>query len=263
MVSRPTYVGGLGFGLKWDMGWMHDTLKYFSMESIYRRFHHGQLTFRGLYAFSENFVLPLSHDEVVYGKRSLLDKMPGDGWQKFANLRLLLGYMYAQPGKKLVFMGGEFGQGLEWSHDHGLNWELLQLPQHHGLQLWVADLNRLYREHPAMHRADSHPEGFEWVDCHDADTSTLSFLRKAMEPAAQAVLAVFNFTPVPRHGYRIGVPHPGFWREILNSDAAFYGGSGQGNAGGAETDTVCAHGRSQSLSLTLPPLAAVFFRLEA
>ena len=262
MVSRPTYLGGLGFGLKWDMGWMHDTLKYISMDPVYRRFHHDQLTFRALYAFTENFVLPLSHDEVVHGKKSLLDKMPGVGLQKFANLRLLLGYMYAQPGKKLVFMGGEFGQGLEWSHDRSLNWELLQYPPHNGLQLWVADLNRLYREEPALHRTDSRPEGFEWVDCHDADTSTLSFLRRAMDSPARAVLAVFNFTPVPRHGYRIGVPYPGLWHEILNSDATVYGGSGQGNSGGAETAPVWAQGRLQSLALTLPPLSAVLFRHE-
>ncbi len=262
MVSRPTYVGGLGFGLKWDMGWMHDTLEYMSMDPIFRRYHHDQLTFRGIYAFSENFVLPLSHDEVVHGKGSLLNKMPGDDWRKFAGLRLLFGYMYAQPGKKLLFMGGELGQRAEWSHDGALNWDLLRYPQHRGLQKWVADLNHLYRSEPSMHRQDNQPAGFEWIDCHDADRSVLSFLRKTGGSDGKTIMVVCNFTPILRHGYRVGAPHAGFWREILNSDAAVYGGSGQGNLGGKETTAAAAHGRPQSLLLTLPPLSAIFLRHE-
>jgi 1,4-alpha-glucan branching enzyme len=258
MVSRPTYLGGLGFSLKWDMGWMHDTLSYMSRDPVFRRFHHDELTFRGLYAFTENFTLPLSHDEVVHGKKSLLGKMPGDDWQKFANLRLLLALMYAQSGKKLLFMGGEFGQRSEWGHDRSLDWYLLQYAPHQGLQQLVADLNRIYRSEPALHELDNHPEGFEWIDCHDADTSVLTFLRKASKAAQRPVLTVFNFTPVPRHDYHVGAPFPGHWDEILNSDAAVYGGSGQGNMGLKETKPVPVHGRPQSLSLTLPPLAAVF-----
>lgn len=262
MVSRPTYLGGLGFGFKWDMGWMHDTLSYFSRDAIFRRFHHDQLTFRGLYAFTENFILPLSHDEVVHGKGSLFGKMPGDDWQRFANLRLLLASQYAQPGKKLLFMGGEFGQRAEWGHDRSLDWHLLQFEPHQGIKNLVADLNRIYRSEPALHETDCNPAGFEWIDCHDADSSTLSFLRKASDPARNPVLAIFNFTPVPRIDYRIGVPHAGFWHEIFNSDAAVYGGSGMGNLGGKATVPVEAHGRPQSLSLTLPPLSALFLRLE-
>ncbi len=261
MVSRPIYVGGLGFGLKWDMGWMHDTLKYMSLDSIYRRYHHDELTFRGLYMFTENFVLPLSHDEVVHGKGSLLGKMPGDDWQKFANLRLLLGYMYAQPGKKLLFMGGEFGQWREWAHDESLDWHLLEYPPHQGLQRWVQDLNRVYREEPALHQMDCQPDGFEWIDCHDSESSVISMLRKGGD-AGSAVIAVFNFTPVPRHNYIIGAPASGIWREILNSDAEYYGGSGHGNLGGRETAPLSVHGRPCSLTLTLPPLGAVFLRRE-
>ncbi len=263
MVSRPTYLGGLGFGLKWDMGWMHDTLSYMSRDSVFRRFHHDQLTFRGIYAFTENFVLPLSHDEVVHGKNSLLGKMPGDDWQQFANLRLLLAYMYAQAGKKLLFMGGEFGQREEWGHDRSLDWNLLNYAPHQGLQKLVIDLNQIYRSEPALHELDSQPDGFEWIDCHDADTSVLTFLRKASQPARHPILAVFNFTPVPRDDYRVGAPFPGVWREILNSDAAIYDGSGLGNLGSKETIPIAAHGRPQSLSLTLPPLAAVYLRHES
>lgn len=257
MVTRPTYLGGLGFGLKWDMGWMHDTLKYFSEDPIFRKYHHELLTFRLLYAFNENFVLPLSHDEVVHGKGSLYQKMPGDKWQKLANLRALYGYMYAQPGKKLLFMGQEFGQTYEWNHEEELPWWHLEDPMHRGLQLWVRDLNELLRREPALYRLDFSPEGFEWVDFSDWEKSIVSFLRKA--PGSE-VLCCFNFTPVPRTGYRIGVPRPGFWRELLNSDATFYGGSGMGNMGGVEAEAIPMHGRPYSLNLTLPPLSALFFK---
>jgi 1,4-alpha-glucan branching enzyme len=257
MVSRPTYVGGLGFGLKWDMGWMHDTLAYFSRDPLHRSYHHSQLTFRQLYAFHENFVLPLSHDEVVHGKGSLLGKMPGDDWQRFANLRLLYAYMYAQPGKKLLFMGAELAQWREWRHDDSLDWHLLQFPAHEGVRLALADLNRVYRETPALHELDCLPSGFEWVDCNDAYASTLSFLRKAASQD-EAVLVVCNFTPVPRIDYHVGVPWGGFWREMLNTDAQEYGGSGMGNGGGVTAEESPVHGRPFSLSLTLPPLAAVF-----
>jgi len=257
MVSRPLYLGGLGFGLKWDMGWMHDTLDYMAKDAVYRKHHHNNLTFRLMYSFYENFVLPLSHDEVVYGKRSLLNKMPGDDWQKFANMRLLLGYMYAQPGKKLLFMGGEFGQWQEWSHDASLDWHLLQYPLHSGLKKWVADLNRLYRTYPSLYQVDFDWAGFEWIDCNDIEQSTLSLVRKGRTPG-DAMLVVFNFTPVPRLNYRVGVPQPGFWRELLNSDAKEYGGSSYGNFGGVEAAPVKLHGRSHSLTITLPPLAALF-----
>src|SRR5712692_1384758 len=253
MVSRPNYVGGLGFGLKWDMGWMHDTLEYMSKDPIHRRYEHNKLTFRMIYAFHENFVLPLSHDEVVYGKRSLLGKMPGDDWQKFANLRGLFGYMCAQPAKKLLFMGGEFGQWKEWVHDESLDWHLLQYAPHRGVQRWVEDLNRLYRNEAALHELDCQPAGFEWIDCNDAEGSTVSLIRKA-KSTDEVVLAVCNFTPVPRNDYRVGVVRSGFWRELLNSDATEYGGSGQGNKGGTESTIVPCHGRPYSLNLTLPPL---------
>jgi len=262
MVSRPTYVGGLGFGLKWDMGWMHDTLEYMTKDPIYRKYHHNNLTFRLLYAFFENFVLPLSHDEVTHGKGSLLGKMPGDNWQKFANLRLLLGYMYAQPGKKLLFMGGEFGQWREWTHDESLDWHLLQYLPHSGVQRWVSDLNRLYRSQPALHQADFSPAGFEWIDCNDVENSVVSLIRKGHD-AKDIVLVVCNFTPVTRFGYRVGVPIPGYWKELLNSDAKEYGGSGQGNLGGMEAEPVPFHGRPYSLNITLPPLAALFFKPSA
>ena len=257
MVSRPTYVGGLGFGLKWDMGWMHDTLQYMCKEPVHRRYHQDKLTFRMLYAFHENFVLPLSHDEVVYGKGSLLGKMSGDDWQKFANLRALYGYMYAQPAKKLLFMGGEFGQWREWSHDGSLDWDLVDYPLHSGVQQWIRDLNRLYRSEPALHELDCEPAGFEWIDCGDAESSVVSLIRKG-KSSPNLVLMVCNFTPVPRQEYRIGAPHGGFWREALNSDATEYGGSGMGNRGGVDADPWPQHGRSFSLALTLPPLSVLF-----
>jgi 1,4-alpha-glucan branching enzyme len=259
MVSRPNYVGGLGFGLKWDMGWMHDTLEYMSQDPIYRRYHHNRLTFRMIYAFHENFVLPLSHDEVVYGKRSLLGKMPGDDWQKFANLRALFGYMYAQPGKKLLFMGGEFGQWREWVHDGTLDWDLLGYPLHAGLQRWVQDLNRLYRSEPALHEMDCDPAGFEWIDCDDADSSTVTLIRKG-KSTSTIIMVICNFTPVPRYSYRLGSPRGGFWQEMLNSDANEYGGSNMGNLGGMETVPVPLHGRPYSLTITLPPLSVSFFK---
>jgi 1,4-alpha-glucan branching enzyme len=258
MVSRPTYLGGLGFGMKWDMGWMHDTLQFFSHEPIHRSYHHNMLTFRMLYGFMENFVLPLSHDEVVHGKGSLLGKMPGDDWQKFANLRLLFGYMYAQPGKKLLFMGGEIGQWREWAHDTSLDWNLLDWPMHRGLQTWVEMLNRLYRGERPLHELDCDPAGFEWVDCNDSAASTISLLRK--DRLGDTVLGVFNFTPVPRIDYQVGVPSAGFWRELLNSDAKEYGGSGMGNLGGVNTLEKPVHGRPYTLQLTLPPLAALFLK---
>ncbi len=261
MVSRPTYLGGLGFGLKWDMGWMHDTLEYFRHDPIHRRFHHNLLTFRMLYGFTENFVLPLSHDEVVHGKGSLIGKMPGDEWQRFANLRLLFGYMYAQPGKKMLFMGDEFGQVREWAHDSSLEWHVLQYPVHIGLQNWVEQLNRLYREHPALHELDHDPSGFEWIDCNDSLTSTISLLRKG-KSARENIVGVFNFTPVPRTGFRLGVPSGGYWKELLNSDAKEYDGSGMGNLGGVMAEEKPSHGRSHSLSLTLPPLGALFLKAE-
>ncbi|WP_322820177.1 1,4-alpha-glucan branching protein GlgB [Chloroflexus sp.] len=258
MVSRPVYVGGLGFGFKWDMGWMHDTLQYFRRDPIYRRFHHNELTFRGLYMFSENYVLPLSHDEVVHGKGSLLDKMAGDVWQKFANLRLLYSYMFAQPGKKLLFMGGEFGQWREWSHDTSLDWHLLMFPSHQGMQRLIKDLNHLYRTEPALHELDCDPRGFEWIDANDADASVYSFLRKSRY--GEQILIVINATPVVREDYRIGVPVGGWWRELFNSDSEYYWGSGQGNAGGVMADAVPVHGRDFSLRLRLPPLGALFLK---
>lgn len=261
MVSRPTYLGGLGFGMKWDMGWMHDTLSYMSLDPIHRRYHHDKITFRGLYMFTENFLLPLSHDEVVHGKSSLLGKMPGDAWRKFANLRLLLGYMYAQPGKKLLFMGCEFGQWNEWSHDASLDWHLLQYDTHRGLQRWVQDLNRLYREEPALHQLDFQPEGFEWIDCGDTDSSVISFVRKG-DSTQSAVMVICNFTPVLRQSYSVGVPYNGYWKEVLNSDAELYGGSGHGNMGGLETVPVRLHNQPCSLTLTLPPLSILLFRTE-
>jgi 1,4-alpha-glucan branching enzyme len=258
MVSRPTYVGGLGFGMKWDMGWMHDTLRYFGNEPIHRKYHHNDLTFRMMYAFTENFVLPLSHDEVVHGKGSLIGKMPGDEWQRFANLRLLFAHMYSQPGKKLVFMGGEIGQYREWNHDVSIDWHLLDHVPHSTLQRWVEDLNRTYREFPALHEVDVSPEGFEWIDCCDTEQSVVSLLRRARTNPEQEVVVVLNFTPVPRHNYQIGVPRGGHWKEILNSDAQLYGGSGQGNLGGVEAVPIPLHGRKWSVNLTLPPLGAVF-----
>ena len=258
-VSRPTYVGGLGFGYKWDMGWMHDTLSYLQNDPIHRKYHHNQLTFRSLYSFTENFVLPLSHDEVVHGKGSLIGKMPGDEWQKFANLRLLYGYMYGQSGKKLLFMGGEFGQVREWTHDGSLEWHVLQYPVHRGIQNWVEQLNRVYRNENALHELDTDPAGFEWVDANDSADSVLTFLRKGKSPW-DTILVVCNFTPVPRENYVVGVPFDGYWRELLNSDAAEYGGSNMGNGGGAQSRGIAAHGRPHSLQLTLPPLSVLFLK---
>ncbi len=262
MVSRPTYAGGLGFGLKWDMGWMHDALQYMSHEPVHRKYHHNELTFRTLYAFHENFVLALSHDEVVHGKKSLLAKMPGDPWQKFANLRLLYAYMYAQPGKKLLFMGAEIGQWREWSHEESLEWHLLQQDSHRQLQKFVSDLNHTYRRERALHELDCEPGGFEWIDGSDSQQSTLTFLRKSRD-CGEIVAAAFNFTPVPRHNYRIGVPRSGYWQEILNSDARLYGGADFGNLGGIEAESYSTHGRPFSLTLTLPPLGAVFLKSTA
>ena len=259
LVSRPNYVGGLGFGLKWDMGWMHDTLEYFSRDPLFRKYDHHALTFRILYAFQENFILPLSHDEVVHGKGSLLRQMPGDDWQKFANLRLLFGYMFSQPGKKLLFMGGEFGQWDEWYHEKSLDWHLTQIPAHIGVQRWVEDLNQFYRREPALYEKDFSPEGFAWIDFHDIDHSITAYLRRGREPR-ETIVVVANFTPVVYHNYRVGVPAGGFWQEILNSDAPDYGGSGQGNLGGVEAFPIPAHGHYASLNLTLPPLGIVFFK---
>jgi 1,4-alpha-glucan branching enzyme len=259
MVSRPVYLGGLGFGMKWDMGWMHDTLEYFKQDPIHRKYHHSKLTFRMLYSFQENFVLPLSHDEVVHGKGSLIGKMPGDEKNRFANLRLLFAYMYAQPGKKLMFMGDEFGQVREWAHDTSLEWHVLQYPTHSGLQNWVGQLNRVYRSEPALHLLDTNSAGFEWVDCNDNLTSTISLLRKSESPK-DTVLIVCNFTPMVRVGYRVGVPEGGYWRELLNSDALEYGGTGVGNLGGVNAEAEPAHGRPHSLKLTLPPLSALFLK---
>jgi 1,4-alpha-glucan branching enzyme len=259
MVSRPTYLGGLGFDMKWDMGWMHDTLQYMSNDPVHRAYHHNKLTFRMLYAFTENYILPLSHDEVVHGKGSLLGKMSGDDWQKFANLRALLGYMYAQPGKKLLFMGAEWGQWGEWSHDRSLDWHLVDDPLHSGIQRWVHDLNQIYRREPALHQLDFASEGFGWVDCNDALQSTISLIRRGPSKSDVLLLAC-NFTPVPRHNYRIGAPHAGFWQEILNSDSHYYGGSGQGSLGAVEAAPVPNHGQPYSLNLTLPPLAVVFLK---
>jgi len=257
MVSRPLYVGGLGFGMKWDMGWMHDTLDYLRNDPVHRKFHHNRLTFRMLYAFHENFVLALSHDEVVHGKRSLLDRMAGDTWQKFANLRLLFGYQFAQSGKKLLFMGGEFGQRREWNHDTSLDWHLTNQREHAGIQRWVADLNKLYRREPALHANEFQQSGFEWVDVGDVEQSIIGFLRRGKTPE-DVVLVVANFTPIPRHGYRVGVPHGGHWRELVNSNAETYGGTGMGNLGGVEAEATQVHGRAYSLNLTLPPLAILF-----
>jgi 1,4-alpha-glucan branching enzyme len=261
MVSRPTYIGGLGFGMKWDMGWMHDTLEYMSKDPVYRKFHHNLLTFRMIYAFHENFVLPLSHDEVVHGKGSLLGKMPGDDWQKFANLRLLLSYMFAQPGKKLLFMGGEFGQWSEWYHETSLDWHLLQYPNHLSLNRLVKDLNRLYSKEPALHELDFHPAGFEWVDCNDVDNSTISFIRKGRN-FEDMILVVCNFTPVPRSSYHLGVPRGGIWREIFNSDALEYGGTNLWRIGNVETINIPSHDRPYSLKINLPPLGALFIKWE-
>ncbi len=259
MVSRPVYLGGLGFGMKWNMGWMHDTLDFFQRDPIHRRYHHDRLTFSIWYAFAENFVLPLSHDEVVHGKSSLLGKMPGDAWQRFANLRLLLGYLWAHPGKKLLFMGGEFGQPGEWAHEQALPWHVLQQPEHAGVQRWVVDCNRLLRTEAALHQVDFDAAGFQWVDSNDSQNGLLAFLRLGREGTAP-VLVACNLTPVPRLRRRLGVPVGGHWRELANSDAALYGGSGMGNLGGVQAAAVASHGQPYSIELTLPPLAVVFLK---
>ena len=257
MVSRPPDMGGLGFHYKWNMGWMHDTLQYMRREPAHRKFHHDELTFGLIYAFNENFVLPLSHDEVVHGKGSLLAKMPGDRWQKFANLRAYFAFMYAHPGKKLLFMGAEFAQEAEWNHDRSLDWHLLRDPAHAGVQMLVRDLNRVYRQKRALHQVDFEPQGFEWIDHNDRDHSALSFIRRG-ENLEEFIVVICNFTPVPRHDYRIGVPRLGHYREVINTDSTYYGGSNIGNPdGGVHAKETSAHGRSFSLTLTLPPLATL------
>jgi len=258
-VSRPTYLGGLGFSLKWNMGWMHDVLEYFSKDPVHRKYHHNNLTFSLLYAFTENFMLVLSHDEVVHGKSALLSKMPGDMWQKFANLRLLYGFMYGHPGKKLLFMGGELGQWDEWNHEHSIDWHLLRYEPHQKLQRYVRDLNRLYNSESSLYEVDFNYWGFEWMDFRDTEQSIISFMRKAKNPDDLLVVAC-NFTPLPRYKYRIGVPRPGFYKEILNSDSSEYGGSNMGNSGGISAEEIKWHGRLYSISITLPPLAVVVFK---
>ena len=260
-VSRPTYLGGLGFSLKWNMGWMHDVLSYISLDPIHRKFHHNRMTFSMLYAFTENFVLPFSHDEVVHGKGSLMNKMPGDLWQQFANLRLLYSYFYGHPGKKLLFMGGEFGQRSEWNHDTGLEWGLLQFDEHRGLQRLTGDLNALYRREAALHEQEFDWHGFEWIDCNDADASILSFIRRARDPEDWMVV-VANFTPVSRESYRVGVPEPGYYRELFNSDAAIYGGSDIGNGGGVQAERFPWMGKPYSIPLRIPPLGVLFFKRQ-
>ena len=261
MVSRPTYLGGLGFGYKWNLGWMHDTLDYMAKEPIHRKYHHDRLTFGLLYAFNENFILPLSHDEVVHGKGSLLGKMPGDRWQKFANLRAYYAFMYTQPGKKLLFMGCEFPQEREWNHDVSLDWHLTNDPLHAGVQKLVRDLNHLYRSRGALYERDCEPEGFSWIDCNDADASVITYVRRGANPD-DFVVVVCNFTPVVRHGYRVGVPRAGQYREVLNTDSTFYGGSDVGNSGVVSTQNCAVHGMTDSLSLTLPPLAVLVLALD-
>ncbi|MGH8012335.1 MAG: 1,4-alpha-glucan branching enzyme, partial [Candidatus Binataceae bacterium] len=257
-VSRPTYVGGLGFGFKWDMGWMHDTLEYFSKDAIHRRYHHRDITFGFLYAWSENFVLPLSHDEVVYGKRSMLSKMPGDRWQQFANLRSLYAYMWARPGKKMIFMGDEFGQWNEWNHDQSLDWHLSQYGEHRQLQDLVRTLNRIYRDEPALSEADTEPAGFRWIDADNADANSVAFMRIAPQ-SGRRLLCACNFSPVIREDYRVGVPVGGLYREILNTDAAMFGGSNVGNAGAVMAEAMPSHGFPYSLALKLPPLGVLWF----
>jgi 1,4-alpha-glucan branching enzyme len=260
-VSRPTWIGGLGFTFKWNMGWMHDMLLYAGKDPIFRRYEHQHLTFSLLYAWNENFILPFSHDEVVHGKRSMVDKMPGDLWQKFANLRTLYAYMYAHPGKKLVFMGAEIGQWREWNHDAELDWHLLDQPIHAGLQRFVRDLNGLYRAEPALHEVDFDARGFEWIDCNDTDSSVVSLIRRGHR-AGEWIVGVFNWTPVVRTGYRVGVPEAGYYRELLNSDASAYGGSNVGNFGGLDAEAVPSHIHPFSLNLTVPPLGALYLKLS-
>ncbi|HLI83355.1 MAG TPA: 1,4-alpha-glucan branching protein GlgB [Bryobacteraceae bacterium] len=258
-VSKPVYLNGLGFTMKWNMGWMHDMLDYFSKDPVYRKYHHNHITFALLYAFHENFVLPISHDEVVYGKGSLLDKMPGDEWRQFANTRAFLAYMWGHPGKKLLFMGQEIGQREEWNYNTGVRWDLLQFAYHRKLQELIRDLNRLYRSSPALYQADFHPSGFEWVDFHDAENSVIAFIRRAQDPR-DFLMFCCNFTPVPHSGYEFGVPEEGFYQEILNTDSALYGGSNLGNGGGVSSRPIPKHGRKHSIAITLPPLAVVVFR---
>ena len=258
-VTKPVYLGGLGFDMKWNMGWMNDMLEYIEKDPVHRRYHQNNLTFGLLYAFSENFVLVLSHDEVVHEKRSMLNKMPGDIWQKFANVRLFYGYMYGHPGKKLLFMGGEFGQWDEWNCDHSLDWHLTKYRQHSRLQIFMQDLNRIYRSEPALYEVDFAWQGFAWIDFHDADSSVISFLRRAKDPTDHIVI-VCNFTPVPRVAYRIGLPELCNYREILNSDASAYGGSNTGNQGGVQADAIAWHGQPYSIEITVPPLAVVYFK---
>ena len=258
-VSRPTYLGGLGFSMKWNMGWMNDTLRYFRHEPIHRGYHHDELTFSLIYAFTENFILPFSHDEVVHGKGSMLDQMPGDLWQRFANLRLLYGYQWTHPGKKLTFMGGEFAQWNEWNYDGDLQWDLLQWESHQGIQRLMGDLNRLYTSQPALHQQDFEHTGFEWVDCHNHNDSVLIYLRRGTSPS-DFVLVACNFTPVVRQNYRIGVPEGGWYEEILNTDSAYYGGSNVGNYPGLTAEMSESHGRPFSLVMTLPPLSVVVFK---
>jgi 1,4-alpha-glucan branching enzyme len=260
MVSRPTSMGGLGFGLKWNMGWMHDTLDYMQKDPVFRKYNHGKLTFAMIYAFNENFVLPLSHDEVVYGKRSLVNKMPGDAWQQFANLRALYGYMWGHPGKKLLFMGGEFAQRREWTHDGELEWWVAQGSEHGGVRRWVRDLNRVYHDERSLHRIDFSAAGFEWIDADNAEMSITAFVRKSSD--GPPILVVSNFTPVPRTNFLVGVPQRGLWREILNSDAREYGGSGWGNLGSVESAPVIANGRLDAINLSVPPLATIMLRWE-
>lgn len=261
MVSRPTYSGGLGFGMKWNMGWMHDTLSYFSRDPIYRKYHHQELTFSLLYAFNENFILSLSHDEVTHGKRSLLEKMPGDDWQKFANLRLLFGYMYAHPGKKLLFMGSEFGQRQEWQHDFPLDWNLLKLPFHQGIQRWIKDLNQFYRQEKALYEVDFDNSGFQWIESNDWEHSVLVFLRKNGD-SNEKILIVSNFVPTPWYNYRIGIPEKGIWQECLNSDSSLYEGSNQGNLGQVESSPIPMHGYDYSMNIIIPPLGILFFKKQ-
>lgn len=261
MVSRPTYIGGLGFGMKWDMGWMHDTLEYFTRDPIHRKYHHNYLTFRGLYAFTENFVLPLSHDEVVHLKGSLLTKMAGDDWQKFANLRALYGYMYSQPAKKLLFMGADVAQRGEWNHESSVDWHLLEHESHAGVMRWLSELNRVYRDEPALHELDFDPAGFEWLDANDSENSVIAYMRYGKD-RRDPIIVVCNFTPVPRWGYRVGVPERGYYRELLNSDSRDYWGSGQGNFGGVESTIVPWHGRPFSINVTVPPLGVIFLKLD-
>jgi 1,4-alpha-glucan branching enzyme len=258
-VTRPVHLGGLGFMFKWNMGWMHDMLSFMSKDPVHRHYHMDNLTFALLYAFHENFILPLSHDEVVHGKSSLLSKMPGDDWQKFANLRLLLGYMYGEPGKKTLFMGGEIGQWREWDHDQSLQWDLLQYESHMGLQRYVKDLNRIYVSEPALYEIDYDPSGFEWIDFRDTDSNIVSFIRRGKAPD-QILVFVFNFTPVPRMDYRIGAPQPGFYKELINSDSTVYGGSNIGMGGGIKAESRPWHGQPYSFSLHLPPLGMLILK---